>query len=144
MAKRSYSDREKAEALAILDSNGGNVAKTARETGVPATTITDWRDGTHVVPEVSEIRDEKKATLLEKWQLVANISLDLLTANNGTRMAELNGDQVARVAGIATDKIASLRAEEGGADDDDEEEFENELRPEQVAAWAKLLRAGTA
>lgn len=144
MAKRSYSDREKAEALAILDSNGGNLSKTSRETGIPISTLKLWRDNPPN-NDVADIRNEKKATLLDKWLVVADLSLDLLSRNEGAKMVDLNGDQIARVAGIATDKIASLRAEEGGADDDEDEEFENELRPEQVAAWAKLLRrSGTA
>jgi hypothetical protein len=37
-ARRSYSDEQKAVALAGLDANTGNVARTARQLGLPRTT----------------------------------------------------------------------------------------------------------
>ncbi len=45
MAKRRYSDQEKAEALAALDANGGNLLKTSEQIGIPRQTIQEWASG---------------------------------------------------------------------------------------------------
>ena len=45
MAKRSYSDEEKASALAALAAISGNVKQTASQTGVPRATLQRWASG---------------------------------------------------------------------------------------------------
>lgn len=42
--QRSYSPEEKAEALEELALNGGNLSKTAKETGIPVSSLCRWRD----------------------------------------------------------------------------------------------------
>lgn len=42
--RRSYSDREKAEALIMLDANAGNCKRTARDLRIPERTLGAWRD----------------------------------------------------------------------------------------------------
>jgi transposase-like protein len=44
MPKRTYTDKDKATVWAMLTANEGNVSRTVRETGVPASTIREWRD----------------------------------------------------------------------------------------------------
>lgn len=39
---REYTDQEVLDGLDALRSNGGNVARTSRETGVPRSTLTSW------------------------------------------------------------------------------------------------------
>lgn len=41
-SKQRYSDEAKAGALAALDANGGNLTRTARETGVSRQALRDW------------------------------------------------------------------------------------------------------
>ena len=41
-AWRKYTAAERAARLAVLKANGGNLARTARETGVPRTTLQSW------------------------------------------------------------------------------------------------------
>lgn len=41
---RRYTPEQRAAVLAVLKAKGGKVKPTARETGVPAPTIRDWRD----------------------------------------------------------------------------------------------------
>lgn len=43
MARRHYSDRERAEALAKLEANGGNLTRTARETGISRKALREWQ-----------------------------------------------------------------------------------------------------
>lgn len=64
MAKRSYSDVDKATILAALDANGGNVNKTAKELHIPRATIQEWMNG-RVSDDVPNIRQEKKLELSE-------------------------------------------------------------------------------
>jgi hypothetical protein len=64
MAKRSYSDKEKGEALAALDSNANNLKKTAREIGIPLSTLEGWaKNRCGVSDDVPNIRNEKKGEL---------------------------------------------------------------------------------
>lgn len=140
MAKRSYSDREKAEALAILDSNGGNLAKTSRESGIPQKTLSHWRDGNGTTPDVANIRDEKKADLITLWQGIVEKALSMAP----DKIHEAGFDSLIRAAGIGTDKIANLReSQEGGIDDLDDAETD-ELKPEQIEAFARIIRAEAA
>lgn len=44
-AQRRYSDEERAVAVAALSQEGGNVTRTARITGIAATTIRNWARG---------------------------------------------------------------------------------------------------
>lgn len=136
MAKRSYSDREKAEALAALDANGGNLARTARETSVPRATLKGWKDGQGIGTEVSDIRHQKRADLSVLWETVVEKALGLLP----NKLSELTGDQLARVAGIGSDKLIALREADMGCMDDNDEQDE-EYRPEQIEALVQLVRA---
>lgn len=45
MARKTYTDAEREAALTVLESNGGNLKKTARETGVSLPTLRDWKAG---------------------------------------------------------------------------------------------------
>lgn len=65
MRRRVYSDREKAEYLAILAANGGDVSRTAAMTGVPAKTLYRWRDGNTITPEILNIENEKRSNIYD-------------------------------------------------------------------------------
>lgn len=99
MAKRQYSDNDKATALAALDANGGNVAKTAKELNMPRITLKEWADG-RVHPDVSEIRHEKQ---LELSELIEN-ELRLIFTEMGTKRASATYANLATAAGIFVDK----------------------------------------
>lgn len=45
MATKRYSVEERAQALAVLQANGGNLKRTERDTGIPRKTLAGWRDG---------------------------------------------------------------------------------------------------
>jgi len=74
--KRQYSDTDRGAALAALDANGGNVNKTARETGVPRVTLIEWRDG-RVSADVSNIRQEKRGSLADALEGIIGKALDI-------------------------------------------------------------------
>jgi transposase-like protein len=102
----NYSDQRRAEALAALDANGGNLSKTSRDTGIPRQTLQEWRDGR--VPEgVPELRQEKKAALADRLEELAHTIVDALPG----KVADAGLQQAATSLAIAIDKMQLLRGE---------------------------------
>jgi transposase-like protein len=102
--RRRYSDQQKAEALACLAANAGNVKRTARQLGIPAATLTHWSKG-RVPPEVTKDGDQKKQCLAEAMEELA-FKLVGLAAKRASR-ADLK--ELAVCLGIAIDKMLLLR-----------------------------------
>ncbi len=76
--KFPYSDQQKAEALAVLDANNGNVKGTADELGIPHTTLEYWSNGGGIYEAVTNLRREKRDNLAGAmedvaWLLAASI-----------------------------------------------------------------------
>jgi len=109
MAKRIYSDQEKAAYLLALKANGGNLKRTSRETGVPLATLFHWRQGDGVNSDVSDIANQKAESLAEKFERVANLLVDRLAGFIDHERTTLS--MVATAAGIAVDKARLLRNE---------------------------------
>lgn len=109
MAPRRYhdwSDEERAAALAALAANGGNVARTARQVGVPRTTLQKWAGGA-VHPDVTKKGQEKRRDMAAALEAVAWQLLDALPA----KVLEASLAQTATALGIAVDKARLLRHE---------------------------------
>jgi transposase-like protein len=104
MGKRRYSDDERAACLAALASNGGDVAKTAREVGVPYHTLKHWADGKRH-PEARQMANGKKPDLADMLEDLAYRAVR--TSRRGLR--HLKADRAAVVAGIAIEKMQLLR-----------------------------------
>jgi transposase-like protein len=100
----SYSDELKAETLAILDANNGNVRKTARQSGIPQSTIRDWRDGRGVTDSVTEIRAHKKGELSD----LIRDELEAIFGAMNTKREAANYRELATAAGILIDKMQLL------------------------------------
>lgn len=99
MGNAKYSDVDKATALAVLDANGGNVKKTATDTGIPRNTLAEWAKG-RVSDEVPGIRHE---TRLELAALIdAELNAIFAEMNNKRELATYK--DLATAAGIFTDK----------------------------------------
>jgi transposase-like protein len=79
--KRSYSEDEKASALALLVMNGGNIKKTAEDLKMPQSTLREWRDGEHVNEAVTKKRDIKKESLAEVFENLARVLAEWSLAN---------------------------------------------------------------
>ncbi len=104
--KRQYSDSEKAEYLAALDANGGNVAHTARQTGVPRVTLQQWRNGT-VSADVPKLRQEKKEALSDRLEVIAHSLVDAIPS----AIAGANLQQITTSLAIAIDKMLLLKGQ---------------------------------
>jgi len=103
---RSYSDREKAETLATLDANGGNLARTARDAGIPRRTVAFWRDHPPNA-DVEVLRVQCGSDLAAAFEAMA---WKLLERANGAS-ADIPAGRLVTDAAIATDKARLLRGQ---------------------------------
>jgi len=100
VARRRYSDDDRATALLALEANGGNVSRTAREMGIPKATLIDWTKQ----PDRTDIRPEKRDDLVVRLRDLQSKLLDeALKRIDG---APLN--QLMTSFGIAVDKSQLL------------------------------------
>ncbi|MEM8599296.1 MAG: transposase [Bacteroidota bacterium] len=107
MSRRYYSDAQRAEALAALEANDGNVAATSRQTGISTSTLRGWRDAPDRAAP-TELRAEKKAGLADRLEALAHDLIDDLAKPERRRG---NVKDVATAIGIAVDKARLLRGE---------------------------------
>ena len=119
--RRQYSDEEKANALAVLAANGGDLRGTARSLGIPKSTLENWA-AQRVSAAVSELADTKKKDLADELE---NIALKLVEAMPD-KMQDATLQQIATSLGIAIDKMQLLR---GKATERTEATSTIEIRP---------------
>lgn len=74
----AHSDNRKAEALAVLDGNAGNVAKTARQLGIARQTLQEWAQDRHLSADVPEIRQQVKECLADRCESLLGTLLGLM------------------------------------------------------------------
>ncbi len=103
--QRRYSDDDRANALAALAANGGNLSQTARQLGIPKGTLLAWRDGA-AHPEAVENSTPKKADMAAAlkelaWDLLGDLGDQ--ARRQGAGLA-----QTATALGIVLDKARLL------------------------------------
>lgn len=100
---RGYTEREKARALALVKTNGGNVQRAAREAGVPRKTVGDWVEGKGVSQEAKRMSEQPEVTkeLAAKFKQLAHLALDAITPE---KLAKASLKELALAAAIFTDK----------------------------------------
>ena len=106
VARRRYSDDDRAAAVAAVTANNGNVQKTANELGLPHQTLVNWVKCTRR-PEATIMSVARKLTLAEALEEVAWKLLDSLPD-------KIDGSSLSMTAvamGIAIDKARLLRGE---------------------------------
>lgn len=120
-ARRRYSDKERAAALAALTANAGNVLRTSRDTGIPRKTLELWgkeQAGGNLLPGVADECQGKKEELSAIFERVARIYLK--HAEGDEIVAETKGKDAIIAAATATDKHQLLEGKptqiQGGAD----------------------------
>lgn len=137
--QRSYTEAEKAAALAFLDSNGGNVSRTSRETGIPRKTLTEWRDGRGVNEDVATSRQENARTLEALFEEVTRAYLE--HALGPDAVAITTSKDAVTAAAIAFDKLQLIRGKPTGIE---RHEHDHRQTPERAleAAADELRRRG--
>ncbi len=112
MAKHSYTDAERAAALAVLQANGGNMLRTSKATGIPRTTLITWAGDVERqarMPEVERARFDL-ADVIER-------ELQAIFQAMATKRADATYRELATAAGILTDKLHLLRGKAIGLED---------------------------
>ena len=105
MAKpRQYSDEERANALAALAANGGNINRTAKQLGIPEKTLSNWANGKRH-PESAQMGERKKGDMSDALEALAWKLLDAWPK----KIAKATLAQLATATGIAIDKMRLLR-----------------------------------
>lgn len=107
MPKRRYTPEDIATALALLEANDGNVFKTAKELGMPMSTLRLWREGKGVTPKILADTEDKKVDLADLFERVVRINLE--HAIKTTTVRDMSGRDAVMAAAIATDKMRLLR-----------------------------------
>jgi transposase-like protein len=106
MARRHYSDEERAACLAALDANGGNLGRTARQVGVPESTLKGWRDAPDAAAP-AEVRARKKEELADLLEAFVRSSVGQLDA----KLAAADFRDASTGIAILIDKMRLLRGE---------------------------------
>jgi len=101
---RRYSDADRAQALAVLDLNEGNMLRTAQQTGIPRATLQEWAAG-RVPDSMPELRQEAKKDLAVSFKDFAGRVIGL-TTDEDIKAASLRDRFMA--AGVAVDKYRLL------------------------------------
>lgn len=103
--RRTYTEEEKAEVLATLRANGGNIRKTSQMTGLPRRSISYFLEAKTPVPQV--LVEERCTKLADRLDAIADTLAGHLT--DPEKLAKANLQQVAVTFGIVRDKAALAR-----------------------------------
>ena len=104
---RHYADRDKAAALAHLQSGAGLIRPAARELGIPYQTLRGWAGGKHLGPKVAQEFGVVRDSLSAKLEDAANKMVDAMPEKiEGASLRDL-GATLAQVI----DKMRLLREE---------------------------------
>jgi hypothetical protein len=102
MAKKTYTAEQKANALILLATNKGNLARTARDTGLPRKTISAWAKGKHIQGVTPEIMQSKTDEIVEK--LDRNIALYLEAGADEVKIAKASLKDISIAMAVSLDK----------------------------------------
>lgn len=137
MAKdqRRYTDREKAEALAIVDMQDGSVRKASQLTGIPDSTLFDWIAGKRVNGDVADLHETAKTRMAGLFDSVIVATLENMLIDGSMQRA--NFQQKAIAVGILYDKRALLLGQPTSIN---ENLMSDEARVERLAALLEQAR----
>jgi hypothetical protein len=99
--RRVYSDREKAEALALLDTNDGNFYRTAQQSGIPRSVLQHWAKGGGLSADVPLLRQQKTLEYGGRFGELLEVILDSVSPED-LRKASLKDKFIS--AAVAFDK----------------------------------------
>lgn len=108
--RATYTDEHKAQVYVIYTANEGNVKRTARDTGVPISTIRRWRDEWNRqenLPDI-EILEEAVGSFTDKaqtirWKALLSLENQIHTAKPADliKVIGILDDKITRASGLA-------------------------------------------
>lgn len=107
MAGRStYRDEDKAAVLAVLAANGGNIKRTARETGIPITTVRRWSSPGSTPPPAEKVQ-EAVDEFVKRAEAIREMALVKL--ESAVAAGEVSARDLITVIGVLDDKLTRAK-----------------------------------
>jgi len=103
----TYTDQDKAAALAYLQSKGWRIAEAARDLGVPKSTLQGWAAGEWLPPAVREKYGEIKESLSSKLENIAHQLIDAIPDT----IPNASLKDLGAILAVVIDKMRLLREE---------------------------------
>ena len=106
MARRLYTDEERAAVYVALAVNDGNVARSSRDTGVAESTVRDWKqqwEADGVPLEIQNLADSIATGFVHDAERVRDKALKAL--ENAIDAGEVKSQNLITVVGVLEDKI---------------------------------------
>lgn len=120
MARRTYTDQDKARVAVALAANDGNVKRTARECDVPVQTVRDWKKLWEREGFPASVEEEIPAAAEEFTEVALRVrskAMDKL--EQAVDNDELKPKELMVAIGILTDKVQAIKnAGKGGSKGD--------------------------
>ena len=107
MPRRKYSDRERAEALAMYDACG-NLTEVSKATGIPDSTLSAWINHNQGLnDDIPDLRNFKRLDLASKLETIAHQCAGLLPE----RLPDANVREIVGAMGQSIEKSQLLRGQ---------------------------------
>jgi len=107
MPKRRYTEADKATALAVLKSCGGDYSKGARTAGIPRNTLKSWAlEPRYAAP--ASVRQQKERDAAVAWSELRDLALDRARATVMDDSQKIQFRDLSWTAAVATDKVQLL------------------------------------
>ncbi len=112
--KPKYTEHDKARVYVVLQSNDGNVGRTARDTGLPEATVRRWKAEFATAPPPSEEIDDALGEFLDKaesvqWKAIValerRIDKDDVAARDLITIIGVLNDKITRAKGGAQSRV---------------------------------------
>lgn len=105
-ARREYTDEEKARVFVALTTNQGNIKRTARDTGLPISTIRNWRnEWEESGPPDTALVEQASGEFLEDAERVRSKALIELER----KIPDATPSALVATVGMLTDKISMAK-----------------------------------
>lgn len=113
MARRTYTDDDRARVFTILATNDGNVDRTVRESGVPRATVLSWKRKWEKEGAPSEVMAAVDTVAEDFIQQATHARFEAIKMLR-EKMDKASPRDLATVVGILDDKIARAEAIKSG------------------------------
>lgn len=113
MARRTYTDEDRARVFTLLATNEGNVDRTVRDSGVPRATVLSWKkkwESEGAPPEITEAAEKVAGDFIEEARETRFKAITALKA----KVDDASARDLATIIGILDDKIARAEAVKSG------------------------------
>jgi transposase-like protein len=134
--RTTYTEQDEARVYVVLTANNGNIKRTARETGVPESTVRNFKRKFETNPPAAEAVETEVSSGDYVTELTT-VRKEVLTALR-KEIPYMKGQQLAITLGILDDKLTRAR----GLATDRTEHVHTLPSPEELALAGQMLAAG--